>query len=183
MLARAFASAPFNGAKMQAFVSGSENGAKHPPYGPDVLRAVFRHFDAHLAFLPTNLASALPVPVSHLASSLFGSVTGGNCAATVDTSRPHKPAAAITDVPNDTRMSLPSSGWSWDARAYYPHSYGGSCGELRRISGYTAGRRRGNAPLPDRRGDHSERGGLRHSVSAVATSSRPGSSMTMRNTS
>src|SRR5437868_7404309 len=88
MEARAFASTPFTGSWMQASAVGSAYGAKHPLYGPDVLRWVAKHFPAHLDFFPTNFASAFPVPDSHFTSSL---VTPAGCANADETAR-HNPA-------------------------------------------------------------------------------------------
>src|SRR5262245_41385777 len=64
IFALAFASAPFSGSKMQAFVLGSvKSGGTHPVYGPEVLRAGPRHFWAHFNLLLTNVAVAVALPV------------------------------------------------------------------------------------------------------------------------
>src|SRR5262245_50340053 len=107
--ARAFGSAPFTESLRQVFVAGSVNpGPAQPVYGPMVFRAALMHFDTHFALAPVILTSAEPVPFSHFCSSLFGSVTGGNCASTGRPSSP-RPAAAATAIRTFLDMAfLPS---------------------------------------------------------------------------
>src|SRR5262249_18455844 len=94
---------------MQAFVVGSVYpGSKQPVYGPEVLRAVEKHFEMHFDLEPTNFVFVLPVVASPFCSSFVGSVT---CAVTAVASR-QTPVAAMTAVPNhfDMMVSLPLFG-------------------------------------------------------------------------
>src|SRR6516165_6811857 len=109
MPAPAFASAPLSEPVMQALGVGSVYaGSLQPVYGPEVLRAVAKHFEMHFDLLPTNFVIVLPVVASHFCSSLVGSVT---CADTAVASR-QAPVAAMTAVPNhfDMMVSLPLFG-------------------------------------------------------------------------
>src|SRR5262245_25024843 len=99
---------------MQALVVGSVYaGSLQPVYGPEVFRAVVKHFEMHFDLLPTNFTIVLPTVDSHFCSSFVGSVT---CAGTDLASR-QMPVAAMTAVPNHFDMMVPSLCLDRDDRA------------------------------------------------------------------
>src|SRR5262245_42412269 len=101
-----FSLAPFPvvGSDWQSPVGLVGGALKHSSYwpGPGVaLRAVAMHFAPHLASAPTCLVSALPVLVSHFASSF---VRPGTCANAGAATR-HRPAAAAATMDTERILS------------------------------------------------------------------------------